>query len=105
MSECAVDCKMEDRIKQLEESSKHNSQQHRLFFEKFDSAALSNQKHDINIANISSKLDKIDQALEEMKSRPEKAIDKFSGSIISAFGSMVGTGIVGLIMYYAMQIP
>lgn len=93
------ECRMEERIKQLEEKDRHNSSEHSKFYDRFGSIGLDNQKHDLEIRNISEKLDKIDDSLEEMKDKPSKNIDKFSGAIISAIGSLIGTGIVGMILY------
>lgn len=93
------ECRMEERIKQLEEKDRHNSSEHSKFYDKFGAFSLDNQKHEMEIKNISEKLDEIADYVSDKKSQPEKWFDKFGSAIVASIGSMLGTGIMALIVY------
>lgn len=93
------ECRMEERIKQLEEKDRHNSSEHGKFYDKFGVFSLDNQKHEMEIKNISEKLDEIADYVSDKKSQPEKWFDKFGSAIVASIGSMLGTGIMALIVY------
>lgn len=94
----------EVRIEKLEEDVRKNSEQRKVFYDKFDKLALDNQKHEMNIQNIFEKLDsiagktnEIDRKVDEINNRPAKTAGKFSDAIISAIGGAVGTGFVAVV--------
>ena len=100
----------EVRIKDLEEDVRKNSEQRKVFYDKFDKLALDNQKHEMNIQNIFEKLDSIagktddiDRKVDEINNRPAKTVGKFGDAIIAAVGSAFGTGAVAIILYALMQ--
>lgn len=93
------ECRMEERIKQLEERSSHNSNEHSKFYDKFNTFGLDNQKHDLEIRSMSGKLDEIVDYVNEQKTKPGQWFEKFGSAIIASIGSMVGTGIIGFIAW------
>ena len=99
------ECRMEERIKQLEEKDRHNSSEHSKFYDKFGAFGLDNQKHELEIKNISEKLDEIADYVNGKKAQPQQWFDKFGSAIIASIGSMFGTGIIGLIVWSMMNIP
>lgn len=97
MSDCHEKCIMEEVIRQLELKAEHNSREHDKFYENFRQFGLSHQKNTMNIQNIFDKLDEISGDVKEMKESPSKTADKFKSAIISAIGSAIGVGIIGII--------
>lgn len=100
----------EVRIRDLEEDIRKNSEQRKVFYDKFDKLTLDNQKHEMNIQNIFEKLDSIagktddiDRKVDEINNRPAKTVGKFGDAIVAAIGSAVGTGIVAALMLLLMM--
>lgn len=104
MSDCHENCIMEERIRQLEEKAKHNSEEHSKFYENFREFGLSHQKNTMNIESIFKNITEMNTDMKEMKSdlkeikeSPSKSAEKFKSALISAIGSAVGVAIIGLI--------
>ena len=103
MSDCQQQCRLEERIKQLEEKALKNSGEHKEFYNKFEKIGLNNQEHDIALKNFDEKLDRIASDVKALKEKPISRGEKFTSAIITAIGSSIGTGILLLIVYSIFQ--
>lgn len=100
----------EVRIKQLESNDASGSTSRKGVYDKLEKLAMDNQKHELNISNIFTKLEsidsktvEIDRKVDEINNRPAKSVGQFTSAIIGALGSAFGTGVVALILYALMQ--
>lgn len=99
MGECGNPCRMEERIRQLEDKATKNSDDHKEFYNRFENISLNNQRHDMLLKSFDEKLDGIALDVKELKEKPLNRGDKFTSAVITAIGSSIGTGILFLVVY------
>jgi predicted branched-subunit amino acid permease len=66
------DCKLEERVKALEQDSGRNQTTHREFYSKFEGLAVQTALTDERYAAIMTSLAKLETVIEELKGKPGK---------------------------------
>lgn len=66
------DCKLEERVKTLEQDSGRNQTTHREFYSKFEGLAVQTALTDERYAAIMTSLAKLETVIEELKGKPGK---------------------------------
>lgn len=83
------DCKLEDRVRALEEDSRRNQETHKEFFARFERVGENYARIDAQYANIMSTLARLDTAVEELKSKPGKRWESIVAAVIAGVASFV----------------
>lgn len=94
------DCKLEDRVKALEQDSGRNQATHRDFYAKFEGIAVQVALTDERYSNILGTLTKLETAIDDLKGKPgkrwESVVEKVIMLIVAAaFGAMMGKAGLG----------
>ena len=66
------DCKLEERVRALEQDSGRNQTTHREFYSKFEGLAVQTALTDERYAAIMTSLAKLETVIEELKGKPGK---------------------------------
>ena len=66
------DCKLEERVKALEQDSGRNQTTHREFYSKFEGLAVQTALTDERYAAIMTSLAKLETVIEELRGKPGK---------------------------------
>lgn len=93
MASCE-DCKLEGRVKALEEDSRRNQETHKEFFGRFERVGENYARIDAQYANIMSTLSRLDSAVEELKAKPARRWE----SVIAAAITGVVAFVLGLVL-------
>lgn len=91
-------CKMEERIRQLEQKMQKNSEEHKEFYSRLEQVNLKSLKLDIMVGNLESMLKDIANDVKELKDKPLSRGEKFTSAVITAIGSSIGTGVLLMIV-------
>lgn len=97
MPECdksSGDCPMKYRIDKLEEVATRNSEQHRNFYNTFESLKISDAVTKENYANIMADLKIMQNKLEQLVSKPGKRYETAITATISAIMAAIITYVV-----------
>ena len=91
------DCKLDGRVKVLEEDSKRNQETHREFYAKFENINVQVALTDERYSNILGTLAKLETAIEDLKGKPGKRWE----SVVEKVLMLILAGIVGAVMAQA----
>ena len=91
------DCKLEERVKALEQDGGRNQVTHREFYSKFEGLAVQTALTDERYAAIMTSLAKLETVIEELKGKPGKRWE----SVVEKVLMLILAGIVGAVMAQA----
>lgn len=88
-------CALEQRVRQLEEEAKKNSEHHGEFYKRIREIEQFQTRIDANYLNIMKEIERMSTILEELRNKPAKNWNTVVSALI--------TGIVGIVVGFIMN--